>query len=208
MRPPPDETVVQRLVREMKASPGKALLLGVGAVVAGFVWGPLVMAGGKSSSPVAASGAAGAVTAAAVDGVVAAPVAARRDPGAIRDEFIRIAEAARGLRRLAEPVGRIEGEHDPFLLEASVATVVAPAPETDEEPEDVVLEERARVAKLALSGVVEFPRGRRAVLDGEVVAVGDEHGGFAVIRIEEREVVVGGRFGTYRVALGGTEDER
>jgi len=221
MKRRPAETVVQRLVREMKASPAKAGLLGLGAVVAAFVWGPLLVAGGKEKPAVVAAGvdgssavgAGGATTESTVDtttaeAAAAAGAATRRDPSAIRVEFIRIADQARGLRRLSEPVARLIDERDPFLVDepAPVATPIRPVVDVD--AERVIAEERDRAANLALTGVFSFPRGRRAVVGGDVVAVGDEVFGFAVMTIQEREVVLGGRFGKYRLSLGGMEEKR
>ena len=56
MRRRKNETVLQRLIREMKQSPLKAGVLGIGAIIAAVVWGPLLVAGGKAKTSVVAAG--------------------------------------------------------------------------------------------------------------------------------------------------------
>lgn len=190
-----------RLIREMKQSPGKSLFLAVGAIVAGFVWGPRLTA---SARPASAAGAAAGGPSSQLD----LDADDRRDPSEIRAEFIRISEDARALRQLAEPVDAFPVEQDPFeIVSPSAPTPVASIAKPPNPDDELRKDETARAEALRLTGVFEFPRGRRAVLGGEVVVTGDEAFEFAVIEITERAVVLGGRFGTYRIAMSGSKEK-
>ncbi len=195
------ESVKQRFLREMRQSPGKAAVLILGAVVAAFVWGPRLVAGARSPARPTAAGEGAAPTGELVD------TDGRRSPAAIRAEFIRISKEARALRDLARPVEAFPDVADPFLVAATPVQVPSAATPVATARDDACDSEQARARDLRLTAVFRFPRGAKAVLGGEVVEVGDEASGFAVMEIEDRSIVVGGRFGTYRIAMRGAEEK-
>ncbi|MFG0318158.1 MAG: hypothetical protein ACF8XB_12865 [Planctomycetota bacterium JB042] len=195
------ESVKDRFLRELRQSPGKAAVLILGAVIAAFVWGPRLVAGARSSGRPAGAAEATASAGELVD------TDGRRSPAAIRAEFIRISEEARALRELARPVEAFPAVNDPFLVPTTPVPLDAAAAPAVTEREDVGDAERLRARDLRLTAIFQFPRGAKAVLGGEVVEVGDETSGFAVMEIEDRSIVVGGRFGTYRIAMHGAEEK-
>jgi hypothetical protein len=192
------EPLPGRLLREMKQSPVKAFVLIAGAVLACVVWVPRAVSDASPAGPTDAG--------AATDGSTPEALAGR-DPAAIRAEFISISEEAKSLRRFSDPVTPPPLARDPFVLPRQDETepeqpVYTTPPDDGVDPrEKQEQEERERAAALRLSGVFQFPRGKNAVVDGQVVAVGDEVAGFTVERIEARACMLRGTHDVYVISM-------
>lgn len=190
----------RRLLTEIRQSPGKAAVLGVGMLVALLVWGPR-LSRGLGAAPVEQA------LGVAVDGTDGGSGSIEnRDPGRIRSEFIRISREARELRDFADPVAMREVARDPFAaLGPAPVALVAPAP-----PERSAAElERDAANRLRLTGVFRFARGASAILDGEVVRLGGRVGPFTLKAVGERAVELAGEHGSYtlEIAPTGLEEE-
>ena len=191
---------LQSLLEELKRSPGKAVVLLIGAVGAAVVWGPRLASGFSTGSR------AEQPSLSATEDEAAAAGIERRDPGNIREEFIKISEDARRLRVLAEPVEMLVPEFDPYAASEYRPKVVETnqVPELEQDEQN----ERSVAETLRLTGVFEFKSGRSAVLAGNVLREGDLLTGLVVESIEPRAVVLRGRFGLYRVQLDRQEEKR
>jgi len=195
------------LREELKRSPGKAVVLLIGAVGAAVVWGPRLASGFQAESDSGRPSIRIAEDEAERDGIE------RRDPASIRAEFIKISEDARHLRVLAEPVKMLAPSFDPYAAaEYQPKPVEAPpdppGPPGSEEPLPGEQDERNAALLLELTGVFQFKSGRSAVLSGEVLREGDQVAGLLVESIEPRAVHLRGRFGLYRVALDRQEEQK
>ena len=118
-------TVTDQFIADVRQSPGRAAVLALGVVVAGFVWGPRLRA--AFGSP------AGSVTEAVGDPVVVGgsvdpvgPTEMGRNASEIRAEFEQIAGYAAELRGRAILPDRRELARDPFFREPP-KTVIQPA---------------------------------------------------------------------------------
>lgn len=181
--------VREKILREMRESPVKAGLLGLGVLVAVAIWGPR-LAGAFEDAP--SSQAAMSQTAEGLE----SGVPTRRNPNAIRAEFVRISEDAMKLRQMARRILPRPVVVQPFAEKAHVtkSSVVASLPLNGGE-------EVIRVGGLVLSGIVEFAAGRSALMSGEVLRKGDTYQGFLVLEIESRAVVLRGSQGDYRIEM-------
>lgn len=178
MSAPSTEGPWDRFVRELRQSPGRSALLAAGLVVALLVWVPRL----RSAQQVGSKAPQAQPAAGAVSG---------QSPAAIRADFGAIAERARELRRLVEPIdARIR--RDPFGLEEESAGDAPAAP----------VRQSAPAPRFVLTAVVRFPSGPRAVVSGRVVREGDTIEGWRVTRIEERSALLQGPSGTMRLELG------
>lgn len=191
-----------RLLADVKASPVKAAMLGIGLLVAVVVWGPRLRAS-------MANGATAVTTTAPETGD-----ASLRDPDAIRAAFIHVSQEARLLRRYADAQDPGAVSNDPFVRAGNVSpsrieppVVVAepePVPAADDETKKA---EAAAAAALHLSGSAMFGRTRMAILNGELVRVGDRIGGFTVVEIGERSARIRGEHDTYALVIP-TEEKK
>ena len=185
-----------RMLADFKASPAKAIFLGVGLLTAVFVWGPRLTASLAQPVP----GVVDPTTASAGGDVL-------RDPASIRAAFIHVSDEAKLLRRYADPVNPGAVKHDPFEHEKiAAAEPEKPAEvvstETVETPEEIATNaEAVAAAALRLSGVVIFKTGRGAVIDGQVFHIGGRIGPFTLTEVAERSAKVRGDRGTYSLVM-------
>ncbi|MBK6940617.1 MAG: hypothetical protein IPH13_10515 [Planctomycetes bacterium] len=197
-------SVTDRILADVKASPMKAAVLGIGLLVSAVVWGPRLRA--SMTGP--------AIPTAA--GVTETGDAALRDPDAIRAAFIHVSKQARLLRRYADPQDPGAVAHDPFVHEGAVpirklepvAATAESSPSPDDETEAKARsEEAAAAAALRLTGSASFGRTPMAIVNGELVRVGDRIGTFTVVEIGERSARVRGAHDTYALVIP-TEEKK
>lgn len=191
-----------RILADVKASPMKAAMLGIGLLVAVVVWGPRLRASMASASTPSATS------------TTETGDAGLRDPDAIRAAFIHVSKEARLLRRYADPQDPGAVAHDPFVHEGAVPirkpepvaapVEVDPEIETDSKARS---DEAAAAAQLRLTGSASFGRTRMAIVNGELVRVGDRIGSFTVVEIGERSARVRGAHDTYALVIP-TEEKK
>jgi hypothetical protein len=185
-----------RVLADVKASPAKAIFLGVGLLAAVVVWGPRLTASLAQPAP----GVVDATTASAGSDVL-------RDPASIRAAFIHVSDEAKLLRRYADPVDPGVVKHDPFEHEKIAAAEPEKPLEIEsaaaaETPEEIATNtEAVAAAALRLSGVVIFKTGRGAVIDGQVFHIGGRIGPFTLTEVAERSAKVRGDRGTYSLVM-------
>lgn len=191
-----------RILADVKASPMKAAMLGIGLLVAVVVWGPRLRA--SMASPSAPSATSTTETG----------DAGMRDPDAIRAAFIHVSKEARLLRRYADPQDPGAVAHDPFVHEGAVPIVKPEPVAAPVEPEPTLeadskarSDEAAAAAQLHLTGSASFGRTRMAIVNGELVRVGDRIGSFTVVEIGERSARVRGTHDTYALVIP-TEEKK
>ncbi len=197
-----------RIIAELKQSPGKAAVLGLGVVAAAIVWGGQ-LSGASSRNAKERTAAAPDVMTGAME---ADANAFRSDPEAIREEFERILEEARSLRRFAETIRPADVNRDPFVhdredREVEPPVPIAPAPPPVDDS-DLITDERARAGQVHVDGVFLFASTRRAVLDGVVCGIGDEHAGFVVVRIDGRMVTLRGTHSDHQLSMDRPKDDQ
>lgn len=198
---------VDRLLREVKQSPTKAIALSVGILVALWVWIPRLFGASNPEAPSPAPTTADS----GWDSYESRGDFSTRDSLSIRAEFIAISEEARRVRRFADPWLGAKSPRDPFRREQEIAApvpVAAPTePSAAEEKAaaDLVVEagenERARALALELRGIFDFQTDRSALLANRVVRVGDRIDGFTVVAIAARSIVLRGEHGEYERRL-------
>lgn len=184
-----------RILADVKASPAKAALLGLGLLVAVVVWGPRLRASIGTGS-----------TASTATADTTSGDAALRDPESIRAAFIHVSKEARQLRRYADPQDPGAVAHDPFVHDGATPAVVPVAPEPEVEP---IVEadskahdaEAAAAAQLLLTGSATFGSTRMAIVNGNLVRVGDRVGSFTVVEIGERSARVRGAHASYALVI-------
>lgn len=192
---------VNRLVREFRESPAKAIVLSVGVLAALWVWVPRLLPAADSGEPTASTDEFGEPTA------VGESVSdfSMRDSLSIRSEFIAIYEEARHVRRFADPWLGATSERDPFVREAPLAIVPIAEPSSAEEQErreevaadEAALAEAQRASKHELRGVFDFGKSKSALFADRVVRVGDVVDGFEIVAIATRSLKLRGAFGEY-----------
>lgn len=202
---------VDRLMREVKESPTKAIALSLGALVALWVWIPRLL-------PAADSGAAApyaGLPSESWNDFESRSEPYPRDSLAIRSEFIAISEEARRVRRFADPWLGERSSRDPFDRpdDEPVITTAEPTAEeaaeslerAEREARDVVAEaaaaEIARANALELRGVFEFGKDKSALLGGRIVRVGDRIDGLRIVAIDARAITLRGEHGDYERRL-------
>lgn len=200
----------QRLMREVKESPAKAIALGAGLLVALVIWVPKLL-GATQHEP--SAGATDSADPAAPAGAVTtegAPELSTRDSLAIRSEFIAISQEARELRRFADALAPRASERDPFERPKVAAPVVVEQPAPDQapagpDPEQVDAErERGEAGALKLGGTLIFGSRAQALIGGALVREGDLVPGSQALRVKSispREVVLKGVHAEYRLAM-------
>jgi hypothetical protein len=191
-----------RMLADLKASPVKAGMLGVGLLVAVVVWGPRLRASIASTNPSAA-----AVPSEGGE-------AALRDPEAIRAAFIHVSKEARLLRRYADPQDPGAVANDPFVhadgrgaAKAVPEVEIAPAEPASDADANLKEAEATAAAQLSLTGSAMFGATRMAIVNGDLVRVGDRVGAFTVIEIGDRTARVRGAHGTYALVIP-TEEKK
>ncbi len=213
---PKEDTALSRLTYELRNSPVKAVVLGVGILVALLVWVPRFVtrssdAGSQTTSTTKdpASNASPSSSSALAGFVANLADGSSRDSFAMRTEFMRISQEAQQLHRFADGIEPRASSRDPF---ARIATKKPPsvAPDPPPQSEDTsetpaLLEsdaERARVALLRIDGIVRFATHSQCFLGGMRHEVGETiDGGLTIETIEERAVVLKGKYGTYRLEM-------
>lgn len=191
---------VDRLAREFRESPAKAIVLSVGVLAALWVWVPRMLPAADTAAPTSGTDEFG-------EPMLADETASdfsMRDSLSIRSEFIAIYEEARHVRRFADPWVGATSDRDPFVRETPpvVVPIDAPSIAAEEKREEVAADEAAlaesqRAAKHELRGVFDFGKSKSALFADRVVRVGDIVDGFEIVSIATRSVTLRGTYGEY-----------
>lgn len=186
-----------RLLEEIKASPGRAVMLGAGLLVTLFVWGPHLkgMFQGKAGKR------APQHPATLSEVSPAAPATLGRDASVIRDEFISISREARALGRLANSPPPPTVERDPFdseLMRDAIQHLQAETTPDELEFERTRLEREAVLAMVLRGVVISGSRGT-AMFEDQVVPVGARYRGFRVAELRINSVILAGELGLYEL---------